>query len=122
LSSCLPFSHSINYFQCTIFLYPVLYLLSPLATILDCDAASCPIINQILINQLIEAEGIFMLRPITPQSVSTRAATLFMDGEEMFTSMDEAQSNRRPFYVLAITLRIGFVAALLLKAFAIWQW
>lgn len=63
-----------------------------------------------------------MLRRSTPQSTPARTIALFMDGEEMFTQMDEIQSNRRPLYALAIVLRIGFVAALLLKAFAIWQW
>lgn len=63
-----------------------------------------------------------MLRRSVPQSTPNRSIALFMDGEEMFTQMDDTQSNRRPLYVLAIVLRIGFVAALLLKAFAIWQW
>jgi len=63
-----------------------------------------------------------MLRRIAPQSIPTRTIGLFMDGEEMFTEIDATQSNRRPLYALAIAVRIGFVAALLLKAFAIWQW
>ena len=63
-----------------------------------------------------------MLRRLTPQSTPARVTALSLDGEEMFASVDTTQSNRRPLYAVAIALRIGFVAALLLKAFAIWQW
>ena len=63
-----------------------------------------------------------MLRRLAPQSSLVRTAALSMDGEEMFAPVDTTQSNRRPLYALTIALRIGFVAALLLKAFAIWQW
>ncbi|MBX3011661.1 MAG: hypothetical protein KF832_09130 [Caldilineaceae bacterium] len=64
-----------------------------------------------------------MLNRMTPKSlVTARAIALPLDGEEALEGMNAAPANRLSLYTVAVVLRLGLVAAILLKAFAIWQW
>jgi hypothetical protein len=68
-----------------------------------------------------------MLHHMTPKStLAAHAVILPRDGEESFrdmnTGMTTAPANSYSLYALTIALRVGLLAAILLKAFAIWQW
>lgn len=64
-----------------------------------------------------------MMQRMTPKStLAARSVAFPLDGEESFSDLTTASTNRSSLYAVAVALRIGLLAAILLKAFAIWQW
>jgi hypothetical protein len=64
-----------------------------------------------------------MLQRIVPKSTTqAQALPLPFDGEEAFAPVNEAQGSRSALYALAVAVRIGLVAAILLRVWAVWYW
>lgn len=64
-----------------------------------------------------------MLQPVAPKYMTqAQAIALPFDDEESFTQVDAPRSSLSSLYALAIAVRVGFLAAILLKIFAIWRW
>lgn len=64
-----------------------------------------------------------MIQRIAPKSTTTaQVITLPFDGEESFSGTTAGQTVPSSLYALTVAVRIGLVAAILLKALSIWQW
>jgi hypothetical protein len=61
-------------------------------------------------------------RTLSRTTTHSRALALPMDNDESFGPAPSPQAHPFSLYALAVALRIGFVAAILVKALAIWQW
>lgn len=64
-----------------------------------------------------------MLQRITPKGTSqAQAIAIPMDGEEGAVNAHAATLTSTSLYTVALVVRIGLVAAILLRALTLWQW